>query len=115
MPESLGPGGFLRFYGRVKNRITTGRKVLYTLPLEIMLRGIDGITAAAIIETKDGLTAFLETGKGTAMGKEAYAVNVAGRLLRPYGSFDVRLIEGLPRDPRHNSKIDYDKLKSILG
>ena len=29
--------------------------------------------------------------------------------------FDKVVITKIPRDPRHNSKIDYDKLKKILS
>ena len=111
----LGPDGNLYFYGRVKNRVRAGGETVYTLPLEIMLRGISGITATAILETDHGLVAFLETREGLSRGMEEYIRHSAGKILRDFGNIGIQLIDRIPRDPRHNSKVDYDKLRKIFG
>ena len=111
----VGAEGNLFFYGRVKNRVRTGGETVYTLPLEIMLRGINGITASAILETGHGLIAFLETRGGLSRGMEEYIRHSAGKILREYGNIGIQLIDRIPRDPRHNSKVDYDKLRKIFG
>lgn len=110
----IGPDGALYFFGRVKNRIHTSKGTIYTLPLEILLKSIGGVTATAIIETSDGPLALLEMGGGISGAMEAFARREAEKILREYGTFMVRIINSLPRDPRHNSKIDYEKLRKLF-
>jgi len=111
----LAEDGSLFFYGRVKNRIAAGSGSVYTLPLEIALRGINGVTAAALIEVHGGACAFLETRSGLPRAREEYIAGTAKKMLRSHGDIAIQLIDRIPRDPRHNSKVDYDKLRKIFG
>lgn len=106
--------GKLYFFGRVKNRIKTQKGEIFTLPLEIILKSIGGVSAAAVMGTGSGNIAFLEMKRGTSMPAEEFARREARKILAPYGEFDVKIITHLPRDPRHNSKIDYEKLRKLF-
>jgi acyl-coenzyme A synthetase/AMP-(fatty) acid ligase len=110
----IGRDGKLFLFGRVKNRIQTNRGVIYTLPIEIRLKSIGGITAAAIISTEKGNMAFLECKQNASKAMEEYARREAEKILRDYGAFITHIITSLPRDPRHNSKIDYEKLRLLF-
>lgn len=110
----IGKNGELYFFGRAKNRIRTEKGDIYTLPFEIRLKSIGGVSAAAILEAGGRHYAFLEMGPGLSRAMEAFARSEAEKILREIGAFEVHLISSLPRDPRHNSKIDYEKLRKLF-
>lgn len=110
----IGSDGKLYLFGRVKNRIQTSKGDIYTLPLEIRLKNISGVTAAAIIDTPKGKIALIELGSDVSRAMEAYTRSEAEKILREFCQFEVHIISSLPRDPRHNSKIDYEKLQTLF-
>ncbi len=110
----IGTDGKVYLFGRVKNRIHTERGEIYTLPLEIRLKGIAGVRAAAILNAAGRHYVFLEMGSGISRTMEGYARMEAEKIMRQFGTFEVHIISSLPRDPRHNSKIDYEKLRKLF-
>ena len=93
--------------GRVKNRFEHNGKEVYVFPIENALLEIDGVEIGTVLKIKDKIIIVAETkiphGK---LEQDLKNLNF---------KFDKLVITKIPRDPRHNSKIDYDKLKKILS
>lgn len=99
--------GRLFLMGRVKNRFECGEKTVYVFPIENALLEIEGIKIGTAIKINDEVLLCVETN----LEKEKLEQE-----LKSYGFvFDKLVIQKhIPRDPRHNSKIDYDKLKTLI-
>lgn len=99
--------GRLFLMGRVKNRFEHNGKEVYVFPIENALLEIDGVEIGTVLKIKDKIIIVAETkiphGK---LEQDLKNLNF---------KFDKLVITKIPRDPRHNSKIDYDKLKKILS
>ena len=99
--------GRLFLMGRVKNRFIHNGKEIYVFPIENALLEINGIEIGTVIKIDEQIVLAVETKSPQARLKQE---------LKMHGfEFDRLVITQIPRDPRHNSKIDYDKLKTILS
>jgi len=98
--------GRLFLMGRVKNRFIHNKKEIYVFPIENALMEIDGIEIGTVMKIKEQIVMAVETKNANHLEEK----------LKSKGfEFDRLVITRIPRDPRHNSKIDYDKLKKILS
>lgn len=103
----LDENGLLFLMGRVKNRFVHNGKEFYVFPIENALLEIDGIEIGTVLKIKEQIILVVET---------KIPLEKLEQVLKSQGfEFDKLLITKIPRDPRHNSKIDYDKLKEILS
>ena len=98
--------GNLFLMGRVKNRFEHNGKEVYVFPIENALLEIDGIEIGTILKINGKIIIVAET--KIPQGK------LEQELRTRNFTFDKLIITKIPRDPRHNSKIDYDKLKNII-
>ena len=99
--------GNLFLMGRVKNRFEYKGKEVYVFPIENALLEIDGIEIGTVLKLDKEIIIAIET--KIPQGK------IEQELRNKNFEFDKVVITKIPRDPRHNSKIDYDKLKKILS
>lgn len=99
--------GNLFLMGRVKNRFNYNNKEVYVFPLEQALLEIKGVKIGTIMKIKDEIIIIIET-------KLPYK-NLKEELKKRGFEFDKLVITKIPRDPRHNSKIDYDKLRNLIS
>ena len=103
----LDKDGNLFLMGRVKNRFEHNGKNVYVFPIENALLEINGIEIGTVLKLNDKIIIAAET--KIRQGK------LEQELRNRNFEFDKLVITKIPRDPRHNSKIDYDKLKKILS
>lgn len=107
----LDENGNLFLMGRIKNRFDHNGKEIYVFPIENALQEIEGIEIGTILKINDEIVIAIE------LNTKTDELKIADKL----SDFDYNRIEifypnkPIPRDPRHNSKIDYDKLKKILS
>lgn len=110
-----GDGGFLDkdehlfLMGRIKNRFQYKGKDIYVFPIENSLLGIDEIEIGTVIEDNEKIHLIIELKKGADRGQAEKKIKEHGILFD-----EIIFIKKIPRDPRHNSKIDYDKLRLTL-
>ncbi len=105
-----GDSGFLHgrdlfLTGRNKQLIKSGDSYLSPFIMEDILQHIDGVTTGTLMELDGKVTLVVET-----VLSEAQVTPNVGSI--PYN--EVMVMKHIPRDPRHNSKIDYGKLKQLL-
>lgn len=99
--------GRLFLMGRVKNRFEHNDKEVYVFPIENALLEIEGVEIGTVLKIKDEIVLVVET--------KLPKIKLEQELKERNFEFDKVVITKIPRDPRHNSKIDYDKLKKILS
>lgn len=108
-----GDGGYLEkdgrlfLMGRIKNRFEHNGKEVYVFPIENALLEIEGVEIGTVLKIKDEIVMAVET----KIAQQKLEQKLKDRNFE----FDRLVITKIPRDPRHNSKIDYDKLKKILS
>jgi len=112
-----GDGGFidadgtLNLVGRMSKRFCCNDRWYYLFPLENALLAIPEIQIATIVENDGRAVAAVELKSDKHVSKEVIFEQVI-KLGLPCD--EVRLMK-IPRDPRHNSKIDYHKLLVIIA
>jgi olefin beta-lactone synthetase len=103
----LGVDGELFLMGRVKQSFERAGRRTFVLPVEERLAGIDGVRAGTIMLVDGRATIVVEpSGDRDAIERDIRESHV--------DHDDLRFIEQIPRDPRHRSKIDYDRLREHL-
>ena len=96
--------GDLYLMGRVGSRFEREGRRYFVFPLESMLGNLSGVKLATYLMQGDRLILVYE---GTAEEASLLRQIQSGPLPEP----DRILRTAIPRDPRHNSKIDYGKLQ----
>lgn len=99
--------GRLFLMGRVKNRFKHNWHEVYVFPIENALLEIDGVEIGTVLKIKDEIVLVVET--------KLPKIKLEQELRERNFEFNKLIITKIPRDPRHNSKIDYDKLRKILS
>lgn len=102
--------GNLFLTGRCTSLIRTPNGLLSTFLCENRFQAIAGVEMGTVMMLNGQLTAIIEL----AGGSEADLVKFEIRSL-PEAFEDIVFIPKIPRDPRHNSKIDYEKLRIMLS
>ncbi len=94
--------------GRVKNRFEHNGKEIYVFPIENALTEINGIEIGTVLKIKDEIVLAIEL--------EPLSKINSTEIIDKLSVFDCdrTVFLKIPRDPRHNSKIDYDKLLKLL-
>ncbi len=99
--------GIIYLTGRSSTLIYSGEKIIAPFIYENYLASIEGIEMGTVMHLNNKLTAVLEV-KTVNNKKE-----ILNQVNKADISFDdIKFIAKIPRDPRHNSKIDYEKLRS---
>jgi acyl-CoA synthetase (AMP-forming)/AMP-acid ligase II len=100
--------GRLWLLGRVSQRLERDGRVTWPLPVELAALGVEGVTHAAWVVTREGGGAArarlcVEAGKGRGGAAIEAAVRAA---IAPAPVDEVIALASIPRDPRHASKTD---------
>lgn len=102
--------GTLFLTGRCNSLIRTGEKTLSTFMFENCLQNIDGINIGTVLLLNGKVTAVIEPGTSADSEKIMNSVRAISGAIR-----DVQFLRKIPRDPRHNTKIDYEKLRKACS
>jgi acyl-CoA synthetase (AMP-forming)/AMP-acid ligase II len=105
----LDESGDLYFYGLCKEIIFCGAKTYYPLLVSQAVRAFAPAKQAALLLLDDELTIVLECVKPIENGTLRAMLDKVG-----IGGAHVCYVEKIPTDPRHQTKIDYDKLRALL-
>lgn len=102
--------GTIYLTGRCNTLIQAGDKLIAPFIYENYFQSLEGIEMGTLLKINNKLTAVIEIQNGAQ--KEVILGKLQEMDVIPD---EVKFIPNIPRDPRHNSKIDYEKLKrSIL-
>ncbi len=102
----LDENGNLFLMGRIKNRFEHNGKEIYVFPIENALSEINGVSIGTILKVEKEIIIAIES---------EFSKNILEEELNSKGfEFDRLVVTKIPRDPRHNSKIDYDQLKRLI-
>lgn len=108
-----GDSGFLNgnlfLTGRCTSLIHTSDGLLSTFLFENQFQTINGVEIGTVMQLNGQLTAIIEL----CDSAQRNAVSAAIKSL-PGAFGDIVFVPKIPRDPRHNSKIDYEKLRILL-
>lgn len=101
--------GTLYLTGRCNTLIHSNNTIIAPFMYENYFQSIEGVEMGTLLQINNKLTAIIE------IKQEEAKQNVQNSLTKMDIQPDaVRFISKIPRDPRHNSKIDYEKLKNLL-
>jgi acyl-CoA synthetase (AMP-forming)/AMP-acid ligase II len=109
----------LHLVGRVHNSILRAGQLLYPVTPEILLSGVEGVRQSAYVGLPDralGECAAAVVSLRSGVGREqveAAVRRVLGRHGVPLDRFYV--VDEVPMDPRHHSKVEYAALRERLG
>lgn len=105
-----GENGNLFLAGRCASLIRTPNGLLSTFLFENRFQAIEGVELGTIMLLNNRLTAIIELADHS---RRDFVRSVIEPL--PEAFEDIVFISKIPRDPRHNSKIDYEKLRIMLS
>lgn len=101
--------GNLFLTGRCSALVAHGQQILSPFIYENFLQNIEGVEMGTILKISDKIVAIVEADK-------RFQNNIKTHILAKNTAIQaVQFIEKMPRDPRHHSKIDYEKLKILLN
>lgn len=108
--------------GRVHNTIIRANQYLFPVHAEILLKRLDFVRQAAFLGIEDrqlgekACVAFSLKDGFNPENKEQYIDSIVLLFKENKIPIDeVRMVEKIPMDPRHHSKVEYSKLKEMLG
>jgi len=101
----LAGDGNLYLMGRCHTLIYQHGQIISPFVYENFLQTIQGLAIGTIMMTAKGLTALVEIEKGASKKNIREVIYKQQPLIK-----EIVFLSNLPRDPRHHSKIDYDKL-----
>jgi olefin beta-lactone synthetase len=96
--------------GRCKQSFIHEKQVIYPFIIEQQLQSIDGVQKGTILQDGQDVIVFVETKKYSKQLEEIVKTKLQELNLQYY---TIRF-QQIPRDPRHHSKIDYDKLAAEI-
>lgn len=106
----LSKDGNLYLMGRTKQCFTHRDKTWYVFPLEACLTQLPGVKLGTYVEIDNFLILVIEGKKLTLSIHEVTEFCAQKGIPIP----DRLVIMRIPKDPRHHSKIDYDRLKVTI-
>ncbi|MBF0452383.1 MAG: AMP-binding protein [Candidatus Magnetomorum sp.] len=103
--------GMIYLHGRVKNRFfNKHQNNIFALPIEHELLKIHSIAFAAIFQANEKIYVALESDKKLS---EAEQISIKSEVNKKFQELIIEKIiflKNIPRDPRHHSKANYEKL-----
>jgi olefin beta-lactone synthetase len=106
----LGENGCLYLTGRCNTIFYEREKPVAPFIYENYLQAIPGVEIGTILKTTAGIVAAIEVGKTADKTSIQHQVKALGLEFK-----EIRFLKKIPRDPRHNSKIEYQKLKTMIS
>ncbi|MCF0069474.1 AMP-binding protein [Dyadobacter sp. CY261] len=106
----LDENGMLFLTGRCTSLIPTQNGELSVFLFENRFQCIEGVEIGTVMLLGSKLSAIIELNEPSQQEKVRMFVHSL-----PEGFQDILFVPKIPRDPRHNSKIDYEKLRTLLS
>ena len=106
----LNEDGFLFLTGRCSTLIYLDNKIIAPFVYENFFQTIKGVEAGTVLMLKNKLIAVAELNAGGNKKHISEKINSAEIIFD-----EIIFIKKIPRDPRHNSKIDYEKLVTAVS
>ena len=112
----LDDSGQLWLTGRIKDSLVLNGGVIQPYPLEQSLDNVAGIVRSALIHFNDALHVFVQNSVESSQAMTADIRCEIEQILQAAGvhHFNINVIEQMPVDGRHNSKIDRLALRNAL-
>ncbi len=107
------PSGRIYLQGRINNIMHSDSGDVYSLPYEQMLMDIEGVAFTAVMEVEGKIFVAMEPGQGLPQSQHYYLIEKAGTLLKELNPYRIFILNRIPRDPRHNSKLDFAEFRRI--
>jgi len=104
--------GQLFLMGRLKQKLVVAGVDYYLFPIENSLLELPAIELGTLIQVEETVVLVVELKKGVNLNQATLKQAIDEQLKLP--QYELRIIPKIPRDPRHHSKIDYDKLKNLI-
>jgi len=106
--------GFIYLHGRVKNRfLNVHQKNVFALPVEQELLTIDKIEFSSIFNVENQIYIALETEKELSKNEQIEIKTIVREKFKDLKIKKIVFLEKIPRDPRHNSKANYEQLAEL--
>ena len=107
--------GNIFLYGRVKNRfLNINKKYVFALTIEQELLTIDKIVFSSIFNVNERIYIALETEAALSKFEENKIIEQVKRMFEELDIYEIVFLKSIPRDPRHNSKVNYEKLVKLF-
>jgi len=105
-----GDSGYLKdnelyLTGRCKQLIWRKGQFISPFIMENKLANLEGVSSGTVMDFKNKIILVVESVMTQANLKE---------ILNEFNYDELKILKKIPKDPRHNSKIDYEKLKTFL-
>ncbi len=101
--------GELFLTGRCNTLLEHDGKLIAPFVYENKLQSLDDVRMATVIEKEGKILLCLETSNHADREKLNSRISQLGLIYH-----ETRYLSQIPRDPRHHSKIDYEKLRSKI-
>lgn len=102
--------GVIYLTGRCTTLIYSGNKTIAPFIYENFLQSIEGIEMGTLLMLNNKLIVVIELKENA--NKNTLQTHLQTLDIVPD---EIKFIKKIPRDPRHNSKIDYEKLKIVIS
>ena len=99
--------GIIYLTGRCNTLIESDKGIISPFMYENYFQSLGDVEMGTILEIAGNLTAIIELKAGCDK------IDVIQKIEKLGLKIDIQFVSKIPRDPRHNSKIDYEKLKSV--
>jgi cis-3-alkyl-4-acyloxetan-2-one decarboxylase / olefin beta-lactone synthetase len=113
--------GFLYVVGRVNNAVRRGDQFLFPVRAEVILKRVEQARQVAFLGLPDArlgqrAAVVLELADPAGEAARAAAVEEVRRLFAKNGIpvDDLFIVDAIPMDPRHHSKVEYEALRQRL-
>lgn len=113
---SVDDKGCLWFVGRVHNAIVRGGKFLFPVQAELLLKKIPSIMQAAFLGLEDPILGEKACAVVSLKSQVSDIKQQIFELLEKYKIpvDEIKIVENIPMDPRHHSKVEYETLRKHL-
>jgi acyl-CoA synthetase (AMP-forming)/AMP-acid ligase II len=101
--------GRLWLLGRTSAVINDDRGELYPFAVECAVRQLSAVSRAALVGRQNKRILFVQPRKGSRIDTDAVRDSLTWARLD-----EVRVLQEIPVDPRHNAKVDYGRLAKIV-
>jgi Acyl-CoA synthetases (AMP-forming)/AMP-acid ligases II len=109
----LDPQGNIFLLGRIGRRFFADGACRYPIPYEQRLRAVPEVAFCAVLEHEGLIHAVIELKKKARCDKDRLLEQIK-TILADIKPHKYIFLNEIPRDPRHNSKIDYERLGKLL-
>ena len=107
--------GMIYLYGRVKNRfLTKQNQYVFAIPIEQEILTIEAIEFTALFKANALVYVALESKTTLSENEKDQIRSKVKTIVQDLYIHDILFLKTIPRDPRHHSKANYEKLSQYV-